>query len=340
MARNERIELMVEALRESAKGNRDFVHFVDMGQQENWVRVWNFGRGDTVRLEVTNRAIPGSPLPALTAKQIDSLVALGVGPAARPNFTGVISGADAAQVAERVERIFEALRSKPDFELAAGLGSGTWSEPDPNVVDVYAGIRHAPDPEAGAGDLALLERIKNVQSRYRMADGRVTTVEPPYVVTCLNFDEGYCYFADEEAIMLRSISLAMQAGDLTGEQAREAYRPYREWHPEIYEPDYQDWNDWGFPVSTDDMDELAECSIAREADTAGIEGAGVPWGDLSPMSGIPLAVESDEAMEQLRNHFRGRYAIVCTGTDGWWDLPPDEAQRLIEQARAGANTGK
>jgi hypothetical protein len=45
--------------------------------------------------------------------------------------------------------------------------------------------------------------------------------------------------------MLRTISLAMQNKDLTGEQARDAYRPYARFHPDIYAPDYK-WNDWVF----------------------------------------------------------------------------------------------
>lgn len=334
MNREERIELVVEALDEAVRSGRSIALFVDAGQQENWVRAWDVGRAQTIRIEVTNRATPGSPLPSLTARQVDQLVKLGVGPEARPNFVGIMPEANPREVAERIEQIFEVLRSAPDFTLAVGLGHGEWKEPEEGLLDVYAGLNRAPDwEEESWGDEALLERIKAAQARYRPTGDEVLTVQPPYVVACLEFNGQFRYFADEDAIMLRTISLAMQSGDLTADQACEAYQPYREFFPEIYQPDYKDWNDWGFYLANDDQDELMVSAITREADAAGIPGVGVPWNDLSPMSGEPLIVDGEEAFAALQQHFRGRYVIVSTGNEAWWELAPDEAQVRIEEAR-------
>jgi hypothetical protein len=82
------------------------------------------------------------------------------------------------------------------------------------------------------------------------------------------------------------------------------------------------------------MDELAVTIMTREADAAGIPGVEVPWNNLSPMSGEPLLVSGDEALSLLRAHVRGRYVIVDTGEEEWWELSPDEAQSRIEEARA------
>lgn len=191
MDRAERMALVVDALTAGMKDDHNVIQLVDLGEQEHWVRVWDFGEDPNTHLTVTNRASPGSPLPALTRKQIDRLVALGMGREARPDFEG----------------------------------------------------------------------------------------------------------------------------DLTGEQAREAYRPYAGFDPEIYDLDYEEENEWGFPLCTDDLDDISVSRIAREADAAGIPGVGVAWGNLSPMSGEPLNVEGDDALDRLRRHFQGRYLIVDTGDD-------------------------
>jgi hypothetical protein len=331
--REERVDLVVAALHEAEATCHAMVQFVDVARPEHWVRVWEIGRGETIRLEVSNGAVPGSPLPALNAREIDRLVELGVGPEARPNFTGLMPAGDPRAIGERVEAIFEVLGSQPDFVVSVGLAHAEWHEPPASVIDIYAGVGHAPEPGAG-GDGVLLGRIMAAQTRYRPGNGEVLEVQPPYVVICMQFDGPYMYFADESAIMLRLISLAMQAGELTGEEAREAYRPYRAWFPEIYEPEYTEWNDGGFYIANDDMDEMMDSAITEEADKAGIPGVRIPWGDLSPMSGLPLLVQDDEALKRLQQHFAGRYVIVPTGTEGWWGLTPDGAQALFEAARA------
>ncbi len=334
MDRAERVALMVDALTASMKDDHSVVQFADLGQQEHWVRVWGFDEGSSTHLTVTNRASPGSPLPALTRKQIDRLVALGMGREARPDFEGEVTDADARALAERVERIFETLGSGEDFDLAAGLGHGERPAPNPHLLDVYGGVTDAPDWNTEAwGDEELLGRIKEAQASYRTPTGEVAEVQPPFVMGCMKFHGEYQGFVNEDAIMLRTISDAMQRGDLTGEQAREAYRPYARFDPEIYDLDYEEENEWGFPLCTDDMDDLSVSPIGREADAAGIPGVGIPWGHLSPMSGELLNVEGDDALDRLRRHFQGRYLIVDTGDDRWWDLRPDDAQRRIEAAR-------
>ena len=334
MDRAERIALMVDALTAGTKDDHNVVQLVDLGQREHWVRVWDFGEDPNTHLTVTNRASPGSPLPPLTGKQIDRLVALGLGREARPDFEGDVTDADADALAERVECIFETLGSAEDFELAAGLGHGERPAPNPQLLDVYGGATDAPDWNTEApGDEELLGRIKEAQASYRTPTGEVAEVQPPFVMACMKFHGEYQGFVNEDAIMLRTISDAMQRGDLTGEQAREAYRPYARFAPEIYDLDYEEENEWGFPLCTDDMDDLSVSRIGREADAAGIPGVGVAWGNLSPMSGEPLNVEGEDALDRLRQHFQGRYLIVNTGTEYWWDIAPDDAQRRIEAAR-------
>lgn len=141
---------------------------------------------------------------------------------------------------------------------------------------------------------------------------RNSTVPPPYVIFCANFDP-YQGFVHEADVVLGQLSYMASYG-LPGELARDAFRPYRNLMSDLYDDGWQREYPHGFPwdayISHSDMEQHLPVSYGFwwDAAHAGIPGAGYGLG--SPASGEFLVVDNEETLEEIRRHFQGKYLIV------------------------------
>jgi hypothetical protein len=335
-----RRETILDTLRELWQDETAFVLFADADQPDNYVQFADFGGEVPLIMEVTSRDYEdeGQDLPRLTPEQIEALVALGFSREANPNHRARFATGDPEYFADLAEQAFAILGSSPEETVTVEVGHWLPEDDDdadqdrPRIIPIYV-ERETPEFDVEAGEQMLAE-IKALQARYRGEDGEVRTVEPPYIVTYMERDGTYEGFDEEADIMLISLSQAMQAGAMTPEQVREAFRPYREFYPEIYEPYFEEEEEWSFPAATDDLEPLESNRFRHEADAAGIEGVAIAREGLSPMSGDILEVQGKESLDRLRNHFRGRYQIVESADGSYWhELDPVTLQAKIEEAR-------
>jgi hypothetical protein len=161
-------------------------------------------------------------------------------------------------------------------------------------------------------------------------------MDAPYVVFC-QYDEPYDtygLFLPEADLLLMDLGNAVREGEMTTEQAKEMWAPYRELFPELYEPDYTE----GFPTVDLEVDSLpASHRFNEEVQTLEIPGAGY----VSPSSGSGpvLTIRGQEALDAVRERLHDRYRIVVL--DGsepkeYWRDGPEGTLRVIAWARERA----
>src|SRR5436190_1441319 len=103
MNQQERQTVITEALQHIADSNLNLMRCEDAGQPEHWVQVWAGEPSGRFHLEASSRAIPGSPLPVLMARQVRRLVDLGFGREALPHFQADLHPTDLDALAETIE---------------------------------------------------------------------------------------------------------------------------------------------------------------------------------------------------------------------------------------------
>lgn len=155
-------------------------------------------------------------------------------------------------------------------------------------------------------------------------------------------EAAYAEFWHEAEVSFYPLANAVEAGGMGSEEAREAFAPYRDLVPWIYDPEEMEEHDNGFPSAG----WFAEWGPGpgsedfwREAYALGIPGVVYSEGD-HPGGSPYFEVRSQEALAELRERLRGRYEIVVRPSVSDYDTSgstdPREAKRIIERARGGA----
>lgn len=160
------------------------------------------------------------------------------------------------------------------------------------------------------------------------------------VVFCAEGLSGYGWFFHEADAMLFSLDIHVSAGEMTTEEALQAWEPYREHWPELYDltPEVLE-DEYGiqdFPDSDRILDTLpASGGFWHRAAGLSIPGVGAFGGGM--VSNEIFAVEDADALRALREQLRGDYRIVAfdgvSDYTGYWSAR--EARRRIEDARGG-----
>jgi hypothetical protein len=117
MQTSERIQKMVQSLRQMANGLASFVVFEDAQKLDNYTQVRDFTEGIPTVVEVTKRDYPSQRLQKLTQDQVDALANLGFSRATHPNHSGEFDCKDALHIASLCEKAFAILGSDPLFDL-------------------------------------------------------------------------------------------------------------------------------------------------------------------------------------------------------------------------------
>lgn len=148
----------------------------------------------------------------------------------------------------------------------------------------------------------------------------------------------YGWFMHEAEVFIYPLSAAVEAGEMTAEEARERFEPYRDLMPQLYDPEEMEGYEHGFPTVGDFMDWGVGPGISEFWEAA--EGAGIldviySEGD-SPVSTPWVEVRDEEALKALQAAIEGRYKIVVRNQNTYdtsTSSDPEEALRIIEEAR-------
>ena len=155
----------------------------------------------------------------------------------------------------------------------------------------------------------------------------------------------YAEFWHEAEVFFYPLANAVESGGMTAEEARDAFGPYKDFVPWIYDPEEMEEHENGFPN--------AEWFVQwgpgpgsedfwREADALGIPGVVYSEGD-HPGGSPYFEVRRRGALSELRERLKDRYAIVVMGNLGDYDtsasVDPEEARGIIGRARAGTEAG-
>ena len=150
----------------------------------------------------------------------------------------------------------------------------------------------------------------------------------------------YDWFMHEAEVFIYPLVNAVEEGQMTADEARAIFEPYRELMPELYDPaemevyenDFisMDWfTDWGIGPGTADFWQTAG-ELAIE---------GVYFNEGEHPGGSPVFyIYRKEALRELQEALTGRYKIVVRDQreyDTSLSSDPEEARRIIEQARQG-----
>ena len=156
-------------------------------------------------------------------------------------------------------------------------------------------------------------------------------------------EAAYAEFWHEAEVFFYPLANAVEAGEMGPEEAREAFAPYRDLVPWIYDPEEMEEHENGFPSAG----WFAEWGPGpgsedfwREADALGIPGVVYSEGD-HPGGSPYFEVRRREALAELRERLRGRYEIVVRPSVDDYDTSgstdPEEARGIIGRARKGAS---
>ena len=162
----------------------------------------------------------------------------------------------------------------------------------------------------------------------------------------------YAEFWHEAEVFFYPLANAVEAGSMTAEEAREAFAPYRNLVPWLYDPEEMEEHENGFPSTewfADWGPGPGSEDFWREADALGIPGVVYSEGD-HPGGSPYFEVRRRGALSDLRERLKDRYEIVVMGDLGDYDTSasadPEEARGIIERARgraagpSGASGGK
>lgn len=148
----------------------------------------------------------------------------------------------------------------------------------------------------------------------------------------------YGWFTHEAEVLIYPLAVAVEAGEITAEEVRERFEPYRDLMTDLYYLDEMEEYEYGFPTMDDFMDWGVGPGISEfweVAAEANIPGVTYSEGD-SPVSTPWVEVRDEEALETLRGTIAGRYKIVVRDQN-MYDTSTSsnhgEALRIIEEAR-------
>jgi len=166
----------------------------------------------------------------------------------------------------------------------------------------------------------------------------------PRIVTCVKLNAGdteiYGTFTHEADMVLISVSDEYIDGKITAAEATEAMRPYREFHPEIFAPDFEseDEGGWKSLVGSVFENEASGPTSDFIDEAVALRIPGVGDGGGSPGSGLILSIETDEGLEILRKRMEGKYNIVVQDHNNWveWQASHEAAYRMIARLRERA----
>jgi hypothetical protein len=157
----------------------------------------------------------------------------------------------------------------------------------------------------------------------------------PYAVTCEEMPDGtYSMFLHEADILLLALMDDVLHGKMAADHARELWRPYREFLPDLYEPDYLEVYEDGFPLN-DEMGLLPGTNIfADDACEANVLGVAMHLADAPGFDDI-FEVQNKASLENLQRKLFGRYRIVeiDASVPGDWSEGVAVAEQLIGWAR-------
>ncbi|HLJ66111.1 MAG TPA: hypothetical protein VKX16_01965 [Chloroflexota bacterium] len=340
MNSKERRRRMAEALAEYGSDPTGFVIFEERGQPDNFVQFACSATAGELVLEVSSRDYDGGPdaLPRLTEDQIGALVSLGFQPEANPNYQARFKMPKPAAVAELCDEAFAVLGAPTNFDVV--VTPRTWmtsSTESSGPIDPYARVdRRVDRSEKGAETLRLMQAEQRASAGYDAATGIMGS---PYVVTCAQDESGsYSVFAEPE-LLIYVLTAAVEAGDMTSDQALEAFHPYRDVVPFVYEPQW-DEEELVWPFTGEDYDAFESTEVYSAAMALGIPDVGYNLGgaQLTPMSGRQFEIIGDDAMRRVKEGLRGEYTFVRLGSwcETWAALSPERLQYEIRRAREAA----
>lgn len=151
----------------------------------------------------------------------------------------------------------------------------------------------------------------------------------------------YHGFMHEAEVLIYSLVNAVEEGEMTADEARQEFEPYREHMPWIYDPVEMEEYESGFP----DMGHFIDWGIGpgtsgfwEAADEFKI--SGVYYNEGEHPGGNPVFyIHRKEALGELREAMSGRYKIVARDPreyDASDSSDLAEAKKLIERARANS----
>lgn len=146
--------------------------------------------------------------------------------------------------------------------------------------------------------------------------------------------EEYGFFMHEADVLLWALGGAVERGELTLDQLRQYWRPYRRLWPMLYEANLKEWNerlwprleggDYDTPVTTNSF--MRKAGGLDIPDAGYLGGHSMSTGDIFEVSGVG-------ALAALREALKGRYRIVLRGDlSDYTSIGPSEAMRLFEEA--------
>ncbi len=144
--------------------------------------------------------------------------------------------------------------------------------------------------------------------------------------------EEYGFFMHEADILLWALGYAVEEGDLTLDQMREYWQPYRPLWPTLYETSLREWKEHWWPSLEGDHDTpVTTTFFMREAANVDIPDVGY-LGGYSMSTGDIFEVSGVGALAALRKALAGSYRIVLReDLSDYTSIGPSEAMRLFEE---------
>lgn len=148
--------------------------------------------------------------------------------------------------------------------------------------------------------------------------------------------EEYGFFMHEADVLLWALGKAVEKGDLTLEQMREHWQPYRHLWPTLYETNLQEWEEHWWPSLEGDNDTpVTTAFFMREAENVDIPDVGY-LGGYSMSTGEIFEISGADALAALREAFKGKYRIVLEeDLSNYTSIGPQEAMQLFEETLTG-----
>ncbi len=140
-------------------------------------------------------------------------------------------------------------------------------------------------------------------------------------------DEEYGFFMHEADVLLWALG-----DNLTLDQIREYWQPYRPLWPTLYETSLQEWKEHWWPSLGGDFDTpVTTAFFMREVRNADISDAGY-LGGYSMSTGEIFEVCGADALAAVRQALKGSYRIVLEDDlSNYTSVNPQKAMRLFEQ---------
>jgi hypothetical protein len=152
--------------------------------------------------------------------------------------------------------------------------------------------------------------------------------------------EEYGFFMHEADVLLWALGGAVERGELTLDQLREYWQPYRRLWPTLYEANLKEWNEHLWPrLEGGDYDTPVTTNFfMRKARGVGMPDVGY-LGGYSMSTGDIFEVSGADALKRLRDALAGSYRIaLMEDLSDYTSIGPEEAMRLFESTLTGEDT--